>query len=177
MPKYTVLVILEGETGDGDVVRTLLVPTNIIDDNFKRVVADLYGYGSQKVQYFDQPDICDTLEAVEAIFNDMNPPQDIVVVELDRPDVSARQAALNVKEALIEAGDPLSEVFERTNQFVVIRALNTIILDASEDTANALGGVNFQCTVYNFNEIAANGINVRAPNAGDLEITIPEMEH
>jgi hypothetical protein len=73
--KQTAIVVREGETGDGDVVRVLLVPDGIVDDKFKHAVTDLYEYGSQNVDYIN-PDVCGSLEAVEAIFNEMNPPAD-----------------------------------------------------------------------------------------------------
>jgi len=78
--KITALVVREGETGSGDVVRTILVPTKIVTKTFRQRVEELAEYGNQQVEYID-PDPCKNFSEVEEVFDDMNPPEDTNATE------------------------------------------------------------------------------------------------
>lgn len=60
-------------SGRNGVLRTILVPAELIDGKFIHAVRDLFEYANQDVAIQPAPDFCSSLDEVESVFKEMNP--------------------------------------------------------------------------------------------------------
>lgn len=78
MTNKTAIVVREGSTGDGPVIRVLLIqnanaPDGIDTEALRQEVERLADFGCQTVEFME-PEECKSLFDIQEIFFDMNPP-------------------------------------------------------------------------------------------------------